>query len=37
MEERTVNRMPLIGDTAPSFEAGTTQGTIRFPEDYHGK
>lgn len=37
MEERTINRMPLIGDTAPSFEAVTTQGTIRFPEDYHGK
>ena len=29
--------MPVIGDTAPSFEADTTQGTIRFPEDYKGK
>ncbi len=32
-----VNRVPLIGDKAPSFVADTTQGTIRFPEDYKGK
>ncbi len=31
------NRMPLIGDKAPSFTAVTTQGTINFPEDYNGK
>ncbi len=31
------NRMPLIGDKAPDFVAETTQGTIRFPEDYEGK
>jgi peroxiredoxin (alkyl hydroperoxide reductase subunit C) len=30
-------RMPLIGDPAPAFEAVTTQGTIKFPEDYKGK
>lgn len=29
--------MPLIGDKAPAFEAQTTQGPIRFPEDYKGK
>ena len=29
--------MPLIGDKAPSFEAVTTQGPIKFPEDYAGK
>ncbi|MBN1621807.1 MAG: peroxiredoxin [Endomicrobiales bacterium] len=29
--------MPLIGDQAPSFEADTTQGHIKFPEDYKGK
>jgi peroxiredoxin (alkyl hydroperoxide reductase subunit C) len=29
--------MPLIGDKAPSFTAKTTQGQIRFPEDYEGK
>ena len=30
-------RTPLIGDTAPSFHAETTQGTIHFPADYTGK
>lgn len=30
-------KMPLIGDYAPSFEAITTQGKIKFPEDYKGK
>ncbi|MBP6965600.1 MAG: peroxiredoxin [Armatimonadetes bacterium] len=30
-------RMPLIGDDAPAFEAETTQGHIRFPDDYRGK
>jgi peroxiredoxin 2/4 len=35
MEEN--NRMPLIGDDAPSFKAKTTQGEINFPEDYMGK
>ena len=25
-------RMPLIGDNAPSFEAVTTQGPVKFPE-----
>lgn len=29
--------MPLIGDKAPAFEADTTQGKIRFPEDFAGK
>ena len=32
-----VNIMPRIGDMAPSFEAVTTQGNIKFPEDYKGK
>ena len=31
------NRMPLIGDKAPAFEAVTTQGKINFPADYKGK
>jgi len=26
--------IPLIGDTAPSFKAISTRGTINFPEDY---
>lgn len=29
--------MPLIGEDAPAFEAETTQGMIKFPEDYKGK
>lgn len=32
-----VNLMPRIGDTAPSFEAVTTQGKIQFPQDFKGK
>ncbi len=31
------NRLPLIGEDAPAFEAETTQGHIKFPEDYRGK
>ena len=34
MEENA--RMPLIGEKAPSFVAETTQGEIRFPDDYKG-
>ena len=36
MEENNY-RMPLIGDPAPAFEAVTTQGPIKFPEDFKGK
>lgn len=32
-----LNRLPLIGDKAPSFTALTTNGTVNFPEDYAGK
>ena len=32
-----VTRVPLIGETAPSFTAETSQGIINFPEDYKGK
>ena len=31
-----LDRMPMIGDVAPSFHAMTTKGTINFPEDYKG-
>jgi peroxiredoxin 2/4 len=37
MEEENVNKMPLIGEPAPSFKAVTTQGEIKFPGDYKGK
>lgn len=37
MEEMNVQRMPMIGEQAPSFKAKTTQGEINFPEDYKGK
>ena len=30
------NRLPLIGEKAPSFKAETTQGPISFPEDFKG-
>ena len=29
-------KMPLIGDIAPHFEANTTNGPIKFPEDFTG-
>lgn len=29
--------LPLIGEPAPAFEAITTQGPVKFPEDYSGK
>jgi peroxiredoxin (alkyl hydroperoxide reductase subunit C) len=37
MEEIQKNSMPLIGDTAPTFQAKTTMGDIHFPDDYKGK
>jgi peroxiredoxin (alkyl hydroperoxide reductase subunit C) len=39
MEEMICEKvhMPVIGEKAPAFEADTTQGKIRFPEDYKGK
>ena len=36
MDEQNA-RMPLIGEKAPSFEAETTQGPIKFPEDFKDK
>ena len=35
--DETVNGLPLIGEDAPAFEAETTQGHIRFPDDFRGK
>ena len=36
-QEKYQASFPMLGQSAPSFEAGSTQGTIRFPEDYSGK
>jgi peroxiredoxin (alkyl hydroperoxide reductase subunit C) len=36
MEEQA-NRLPLIGEKAPSFVAESTTGTVRFPDDFKGK
>jgi peroxiredoxin (alkyl hydroperoxide reductase subunit C) len=36
-EKASPNRIPMIGETAPSFVAETTQGKINFPDDYKGK
>jgi len=36
MQEQ-VHRLPLIGEKAPYFTAETTQGQIKFPDDYKGK
>ncbi len=33
---QNIERMPLIGDSAPAFRAMTTMGKINFPEDYSG-
>ncbi len=35
--DQEIIAMPRIGDNAPSFEAVTTQGNIKFPSDYNGK
>lgn len=36
-EKNIMVSMPRIGDPAPAFDAITTQGNIRFPDDYKGK
>jgi peroxiredoxin (alkyl hydroperoxide reductase subunit C) len=35
-EAKAEHQIPIIGETAPSFTAETTQGKINFPEDYKG-
>ncbi|MDD3199801.1 MAG: redoxin domain-containing protein [Eubacteriales bacterium] len=37
MHERYGDDIPMIGQTAPSFQVKATNGIIRFPEDYKGK
>lgn len=31
------NRIPMLGERAPSFETTTTKGHLNFPDDYLGK
>jgi peroxiredoxin (alkyl hydroperoxide reductase subunit C) len=35
--EKEYNKMPLIGEKAPEFQARSTQGDINFPEDFKGQ
>lgn len=35
--ENISGNFPLIGEKAPSFEAQTTKGKIKFPEEFKGK
>ncbi len=35
--EVQATRLPLIGELAPSFDAETTQGPVKFPDDFRGK
>ncbi|HEU4858830.1 MAG TPA: peroxiredoxin [Chitinophagaceae bacterium] len=37
LENMTYTPMPRIGDTAPSFDAVSTQGPVKFPGDFKGK
>ena len=36
-QESPSSKHPLIGDSAPAFDAETTEGPIHFPKDYTGK
>lgn len=36
-QDRSNEKIPLIGDDAPSFTAETTNGTLDFPSDYGNK
>jgi peroxiredoxin (alkyl hydroperoxide reductase subunit C) len=36
LENMTYTPMPRIGDTAPSFEAVSTQGQVKFPVTIKG-
>lgn len=37
MTNEKLSSLPLLGDDAPAFEAMTSRGMIKFPEDYKGK
>ena len=36
-EAQDRNSIPMLGDSAPSFTAKTTEGNLNFPDDYFGK
>ncbi|OFY36697.1 MAG: hypothetical protein A2W91_03425 [Bacteroidetes bacterium GWF2_38_335] len=36
-QDKEVMRIPLIGETAPSFIAESTEGKLNFPDDYFSK
>ena len=36
-QETAVQKHPFIGDSAPAFDAETTEGPIHFPKDFTGK
>lgn len=33
----TENRIPFLGESAPGFEAESTLGKIKFPDDFFNK
>lgn len=37
MPENKSFNMPMLMEKAPPFHAITTNGEVKFPEDYHGK
>jgi peroxiredoxin (alkyl hydroperoxide reductase subunit C) len=36
-QQKDESRIPLIGEAAPAFEANSTNGSIKFPDDYFSK
>jgi peroxiredoxin 2/4 len=36
-QDNKETRIPLLGETIPSFTAHSTKGNIKFPDDYFGK
>jgi peroxiredoxin (alkyl hydroperoxide reductase subunit C) len=37
LTNENIGKIPLLGEKAPHFEAKTTKGPVKFPEDYEGK
>jgi len=36
-QQKDLPKIPSLGETAPAFEAQTTKGKIKFPDDYYNK